>query len=463
MAVLPLQAPVFDPEMIRRYDVAGPRYTSYPTAPHFHEGHGPAAFHENLKRPEVADPAEASLYFHLPFCRSVCYFCACNVTFTNNRQSGLAYADGLRREMDLLLKGLGRAPKVRQLHWGGGTPTFSPPEILDELAGAIRERFTWADGAEIGVEVDPRETTPAHLEVLARHGFNRISMGVQDFDEGVQKAVNRRQPYEKTADTITTARGLGFESVNVDLIYGLPRQTFDTFGDTIRRVLDLAPDRVALFNFAYLPEMVRHQRVIKPEQLPPPAEKLRILGMAIERFTEAGYVYIGMDHFARPDDELARALAAGTLYRNFQGYTTHAGLNLFGFGITAISQIGATYSQNFKDLAGWNAALGAGLHPTARGIELTTEDQLRRTVIYALMCQFRVDKPAIEREFGIRFDEHFQPELDQLQSLVSDGLVRLEPEAIQIAAAGRLLVRNVAMVFDARLRSGAARKYSRTI
>lgn len=458
-----LLAPVFDPGMIKRYDVAGPRYTSYPTAPHFHEGFGPEAYHANLLKPEVSGPEEASLYFHLPFCRSVCYFCACNVTFTNDRQSGLAYADGLRREMDLALAGLGHAPRVRQLHWGGGTPTFSPPEILDALAASIRERFAWADGAEIGVEVDPRETSALHLETLARHGFNRISMGVQDFDDGVQKAVNRRQPYEKTADTIMTARALGFESVNVDLIYGLPRQTPATFGDTISRVLDLAPDRVALFNFAYMPDMVRHQRVIKPEQLPPPAEKLRILGMAIERFTEAGYIYIGMDHFARPEDELALALKAGTLYRNFQGYTTHAGLNLFGFGITAISQIGATYSQNHKDLTGWSAALAADRHPTARGIELTKEDLLRRTVIFALMCQFRVDKADIEREFDLVFDHHFQSELGQLEPMVADGLVRLEPDAIQIAAAGRLLVRNVAMVFDARLQSGAARRYSRTI
>ena len=456
-------APIFDPEMIRRYDVAGPRYTSYPTAPHFSEAYGPTEYLANLRKPEVQKAEEVSLYFHLPFCRSVCYFCACNVTFTGDRQRGVGYGEALKKEMDLVLAGLGGPKPVRQLHWGGGTPTFSPPEILDVIAGSIRERWPFAPGGEIGVEVDPRETTTAHLEVLAKHGFNRVSMGVQDFDPGVQRAVHRNQPYELTRNTIVTARALGFNSVNVDLIYGLPRQTMATFSDTISRILELSPDRVALFNFAYLPDMVRHQRVIKPEELPPPGEKLRILGMAIERFTSAGYVYIGMDHFARPDDELALALKAGTLWRNFQGYTTHAGLDLYGFGVTAISQIGSTYSQNLKDVPGWEAALAEGRLPTKLGIELTAEDRLRRAVIYALMCQFRVDKARVNAEFGIDFDRHFATELEALAPLEADGLVRRGADAVEVAPAGRLLVRNVAMTFDAYFKPGAPRRFSRTI
>lgn len=456
-------APIFDPEMIRRYDVAGPRYTSYPTAPHFSEAYGPAEFAANLKTPEVQKAEEVSLYFHLPFCRSVCYFCACNVTFTGDRQRGVGYGEALKKEMDLVLAGLGGPKPVRQLHWGGGTPTFSPPEILDEIAGSIRARWPFAPGGEIGVEVDPRETTAAHLEVLAKHGFNRVSMGVQDFDPAVQRAVHRNQPYELTRNTIVTARGLGFNSVNLDLIYGLPRQTMATFSDTISRILELSPDRVALFNFAYLPEMVRHQRVIKPEELPPPAEKLRILGMAIERFTSAGYVYIGMDHFARPDDELALALKAGTLWRNFQGYTTHAGLDLYGFGVTAISQIGSTYSQNQKDIPGWEGALAEGRLPTRVGLRLTPEDRLRRAVIYALMCQFKVDKARVAAEFGIDFDRHFAAELAALAPLEADGLVRRGADAVEVAPAGRLLVRNVAMTFDAYFKPGSPRRFSRTI
>jgi oxygen-independent coproporphyrinogen-3 oxidase len=457
-----VQPPVFDAALIRKYDKSGPRYTSYPTAPQF-----TPAFRADDYRAAVTEataaPGEASLYFHLPFCRRVCYFCACNTVFSNDRQVGRGYNDDLRREMDLVLAAMPHRPAVRQLHWGGGTPTFSPPELLDDLGRAIHERFAFAAGAEVSVEVDPRETTPAHLDVLARHGFNRISLGVQDFDADVQKAVNRVQPWELTRGVVEAARERGFASVNIDLIYGLPRQTPASFADTLERAVELAPDRVALFNFAYLPEMVRHQRVIKPEQLPPPADKLAMFRGGIERLTAAGLVFIGMDHFARPDDELSRALDDGTLGRNFQGYTTHAGLDLYGFGISAIGQVGPTYAQNRKDLVSWREALDAGTIPVARGLRLSEDDVLRRAVIMELMCRFQLDRVALARRFGIDVDVYFADELERLHEMAADGLVTITPDVITVTPAGRLLVRNVAMVFDAYLAADGARRFSRTV
>jgi len=365
--------------------------------------------------------------------------------------------------MDLVLGQMANRPVIHQLHWGGGTPTFSPPEILDELGSAIHERFTLAIDAEISVEVDPRETTPAHLEVLARHGFNRISLGVQDFNADVQKAVNRIQPWELTRATVTSARELGFSSVNIDLIYGLPRQTPAGFEETIERLIELNPDRVALFNFAYLPAMVRHQRVLKPEQFPSPANKLTMLRRGIERLIGAGWAFIGMDHFARPSDELAVAQANGTLGRNFQGYTTRAGLDLFGFGVSAISQIGPTYSQNLKSLAAWRSAIESGSSPTWRGILLSPDDRLRRELIMELMCQFELDRQGFAARHGIDFDERFATELALLAPMVADGLVRVTPERITVLPAGRLLVRNIAMTFDAYLSDDPARRFSRTV
>ena len=453
----------FDPALIKKYDKAGPRYTSYPTAPIFHEGFGPEEFSANVRLETRDNPKDLSLYFHLPFCRRVCYFCACNTSFTNDRGKGDNYTLLIAKEMDLVKELIGGSPVVKQLHWGGGTPTFSPPETLERLMLMIRERFTFAPDIEASVEVDPREASPRHLEVMARHGMNRISLGIQDFNPVVQKAVNRIQPYEMTRDTIASARANGYKSVNVDLIYGLPRQTFATFSETIDRVIGLSPDRVALFNFAYLPDMVRHQRVLKPEELPAPAEKLLILEMAMERFTSAGYVFIGMDHFAKPDDELAKALENRTLYRNFQGYTTRAGLDLYGFGVSAISQIGRTYSQNKKDMSQWVAALESGKLPTWRGFLLTDDDVLRRDVIFTLMCHFTVVKSEIEARHGIRFDETFAEELAELVPMEADGLVKLSKDRIDVTPAGRLLIRNIAMPFDAYLKTGTARRFSRTV
>lgn len=453
----------FDPDLIRKYDKAGPRYTSYPTAPAFHEGFGPREFAETVALESRQRPKDLSLYFHLPFCRRVCYFCACNVIFTNDRNQGEGYGRLLAREMDLVRENLAGEPLVRQLHWGGGTPTFSSPEILERIITLIRERFPFHPDIEAGIEVDPRETVPEHLETLARYGFNRVSMGIQDFDPAVQKAVNRIQPFEKTRDTILAARASGFTSVNVDLIYGLPRQTLGTFGETVDRVIGLDPDRVALFNFAYLPEMVRHQRVLKPEELPSPPQKLAILEMAVDRFTAAGYVFIGMDHFAKPTDDLARAIDNRTLYRNFQGYTTHAGLDLYGFGVSAISQVGRTYSQNFKEAAGWTGAIDSGTLPTWRGIRLTDDDVLRRDVIFTLMCHFSLVKRDFEERYGIEFDDYFGQELEELRPMETDGLIRLATDRLEITPEGRFLVRNIAMPFDSWLRTGTARRFSRTV
>lgn len=456
-------APVFADDLIRKYDVAGPRYTSYPTAPHFHEGFDAAAYAENVRRTTREHPADLSIYVHLPFCRHACYFCACNTIFTKDRGAGDRYVGLLEREMDLVRGLMATVKPVRQLHWGGGTPTFSPPETLERLILAITERFPLADDAEASIEVDPRETTPRHLEVLAARGFNRLSLGIQDFDPAVQKAVHRVQPYEMTRGVIDAARAAGFTGVNVDLVYGLPRQAPETFGATVERVVSLRPDRIALFNFAYLPEMFRHQRVLKPGELPAPPVKLEILKLATRLFTAAGYVFIGMDHFARPDDELAVALRDRTLTRNFQGYTTRAGLDLYAFGVTSISQIGRTYSQNVKDLAAWGAAVEAGRLPVQRGVVLTDDDVLRRDVILSLMCHFVLVKSEIEARHGIRFDERFAAELESLRPLEADGLLRTAPDRIEVLPAGRLLVRNIAMNFDAYLKADGPGRFSRTV
>lgn len=461
----PLLETVFDRDLIAKYDTAAPRYTSYPTAPEFHAGFDSAALLRVLRdtnRPDTADAPPLSLYFHLPFCEQLCLFCGCNVTIARDRSRAAAYADDLRAEMDLVVPHLKKGRRVAQLHWGGGTPTFFPPEVLERLFASVAERFEFEPRAELGVEVDPRETTDAHLETLARVGFNRLSMGIQDFDPRVQAAVHRVQPEAMTRHAIEKARALGFESVNVDLIYGLPHQTLGSFERTIDVVLGLGADRIALFNFAYLPDMIRHQKTIDAAAMPGPDEKLRILRMAVARFGEAGYEFIGMDHFARPEDELCRALRDRTLHRNFQGYTTKSGCDMLSFGVSAIAQVGRSYSQNVKDVPGWTAALREGRLPVARGIELSDDDVLRRDVITRLMCHFVLVKKEIEEIHRISFDTVFEDALERLRPLAADGLVRLDPDAITVLPRGRFLVRNVAARFDAYLDRGGKR-FSRSI
>jgi len=464
-------------ELLRRYNVPGPRYTSYPTAPSWKESLDAAAYGRILEESSAAaNPAPLSLYFHLPFCEKLCYFCGCTVVITGSHHGPeVPYLSTLEREIDWVAERLGAAAegsagakpggrrKVVQLHWGGGTPTYSSPELLTRLGRRIRERFEIAPDAEIGVEVDPRVTTPAHLESLAALGFNRLSMGVQDFDPEVQAAINRIQPFEATRDLVRTARSLGFPSINMDLIYGLPYQTAERFSRTIDRVLDIAPDRLAVYSYANVPWMKKHQSVLE-KHLPDEATKLSIFLIALERFTDAGFEYVGMDHFARPEDELARARRDRTLHRNFQGYTTKAGTDLVGLGMSAIGSIGNWYVQNRRELAPYRADVEAAGAATFRGARLTADDRLRRTVIERLMCHGVVRKAEIEAEFGIRFDEEFATALERLEPCRQDGLVELTAGEIRATPLGRLFLRNLAMPFDAYLAATPERPvFSRTV
>jgi oxygen-independent coproporphyrinogen III oxidase len=456
--------PVFDTELILKYDKPGPRYTSYPTAPYFVQAFDTDSYCEVIESTNAApDPPPLSLYFHLPFCRSVCYFCGCNVVYTKDRTLGDLYVDSMIQEMDSLVSLMKPGREVVQVHWGGGTPTFLSAPLLRRLWDAITERFAIASGAEIGVEIDPREVTDEHLEMFAECGFNRMSMGIQDFDPQVQEAVHRVQPEELTLHVFNRCRRLGLESINVDLIYGLPFQTRDRFADTVDKIITMAPDRIAAFNFAYLPDMIGHQKAIPRDALPSPSEKLAILKMLVERFTESGYVYVGMDHFARPEDELCVALRERTLYRNFQGYTTKAGCDLYGVGVTSIGQVGPCYAQNAKDLKSYQESIREKGLAVFRGVLLTEDDILRRDVITRLMCHFVLYKEEIESKYGIRFDVLFADALEDLKPLEADGLLELHPERIEVKPLGRLLVRNIAMAFDAYLRKGDQKRFSRTV
>jgi len=458
-------APVFDKAKILKYDRPGPRYTSYPTAPYFHEGFGRDEYAAEIERTNAVEaPAPLSLYFHLPFCQSVCYFCGCNVTYTKDRTLGDVYVDHLLLEMDALAARMKPGRKVHQVHWGGGTPTFIPAPTLRRLWEGIRARFDLAPGAEIGVELDPRAVTEDHLQLFHEGGFNRISMGIQDYDPEVQQAVHRVQPRELTEALLARCHALGFESVNVDLIYGLPYQTPERFADTVEKIIASSPDRIAVFNFAYLPDLIGHQKAIPREALPSPSEKLSILEMVVEKFTGAGYIYIGMDHFAKPGDELCTALKERTLYRNFQGYTTKAGCDLYGVGVTSIGQVGRCYVQNRKELKGYQEAVREGGLAAFRGVALSDDDVMRRDVITRLMCHFVLYKAEIEARYGLDFDATFGEALRELEPMQADGLLSLHPDRIEVHPLGRLLVRNIAMPFDAYLRkAGEEKRFSRTV
>jgi oxygen-independent coproporphyrinogen-3 oxidase len=452
-------------ELVHKYNVPGPRYTSYPPAPSFTEDFGPRQYEELVESSNRGPaPAPLSLYLHLPFCERLCYFCGCTVVITGKNQSPLdPYLESLGREIDWLARRIDRGRPLVQLHFGGGTPTYSAPERLEWLAGKLRESFRFDADAEVGIEIDPRVTTPAHLEAAARGGFNRLSMGVQDFDPRVQKAVNRIQPYESTRALVEAARGLGFESVNIDLIYGLPYQTPVSFRRTIEKILTIGPDRLAVYSYANVPWMKKHQRVLEPH-LPTEREKFEIFAAALSDFTAAGYEYIGMDHFARPQDELARARADRTLWRNFQGYTTKAGTDLFGLGMSAIGGIGDAYVQNQRGLHEYEAAMAGGGPATMRGFRLDADDRLRRRVIQNLLCHGVIVKREIEREFGVPFDETFRDALERLEGCRRDGLVELGPDEIRATRLGRIFLRNLAMPFDAHLpRESEKPMFSRTL
>jgi oxygen-independent coproporphyrinogen-3 oxidase len=453
----------FDRELVKKYDRPGPRYTSYPTAPQFHGGFGSGEYSQLLlESREAALPL--SLYVHIPFCETRCFFCGCNVIVSRSRERARAYLPWLDREMALAAELLDApAREVVQIHWGGGTPTFLPPaEILGVMA-SIRRSFGVADDCEIGVEVDPRRLTEEHLDALAAAGVNRLSMGVQDIDPAVQKAVHRVQPVAETWQVLEGARRRGMESVNVDLIYGLPHQTPASFAATVDEVIRMSPDRIAVFNFAYLPEMFPHQGVIEADALPGPEDKLTILEDTISRLTSVGYVFIGMDHFAKPDDPLARALADGTLTRNFQGYSTCGRTDLVAFGVSSISHVAGGFAQNVKGLEEYEETLASGQLPVFRGLFSTPEDRLRRDVILQIMGRFELDKDEIEAAHDIDFDRHFADELARLEPLAADGLVEIGERRVTVTGLGRLLVRNVAMVFDEYLGHTSTARYSRTV
>jgi oxygen-independent coproporphyrinogen III oxidase len=453
----------FDPVLVQKYDRPGPRYTSYPTAPQFRDDFGSEEYAALLSKSGQGD-RPLSLYVHIPFCDVRCFFCGCNVTISHDRTWGRRYLPMISREVEMAAKLL-RADRreVVQVHWGGGTPTFLPPEDLTELMAILRGSFRFARDVEIGVEVDPRDCTPAHLDALAAAGVNRLSMGLQELDPKVQEAVNRVQSAAETWAILEGGRARGIESCNVDLIYGLPYQTLEGFRETVREVLRMAPDRLALFNFAYLPSMFPHQRVIDPAALPDPNAKLAMLEMATAELIAGGYIFIGMDHFARPEDPLAQALRERSLTRNFQGYSTRADSDLVAFGVSSIGAVAGGYAQNVKTVQEYGAALTDGRFPVQRGLVLTEEDLLRRDVIVRLMCHFRLDKSEVERGHGIDFDRHFAEELESLRPMAEDGLVELTAESIEVPPLGRLLVRNVAMAFDAYLAASPATRYSRTV
>jgi oxygen-independent coproporphyrinogen III oxidase len=433
-------------EFLARYNRPGPRYTSYPTAPVWNDAFGP----DDLEKVhEQADRARTpvSLYMHIPFCESLCLFCACNVIIQKDKQVAPPYLGVLKRELERVSRSVSRERPVVQFHWGGGTPTYLTPEQIEDLFGAARERFNFAPDAEVGIEVDPRVTSRTHLETLRRLGFNRLSMGVQDFHPDVQKAIHRIQPFEMTRDLVGAARELGFDSINVDLIYGLPHQTPERFAHTVDQIHQLAPDRVALFSYAHVPWLKKQQGAFAAH-LPEGMQKFEIFRTGLLKFLEAGYLYIGMDHFAKPGDELAISQQNRTLHRNFQGYTTKAGADLYGMGITAISGIQDAYAQNHRDLASWEKAVAARGIATMRGYHLSPDDRLRRAVIGRLLCHTLVVKREISLEFGVDFDGYFAEELRQLGPSRDDGLVLLEPNEIRATWLGRIFIRNLAMVFD---------------
>lgn len=449
------------PELLRRYDKPGPRYTSYPTAPQFC-----ASFDESALRQVIAHsngdpvPRKLSLYVHVPYCQSPCFYCGCNRIITRDHSKSAPYIARLKREIGMMAALFDRDREVIQLHFGGGTPNFFSPAELHGIVDEMRRhlRFSNAPERDISIELDPRFVSPAEVAELADIGFNRASLGVQDFNPEVQAAINRIQSIEETRDIIEACRAHGFASVNIDLIYGLPKQTTEGFANTLDSVIALRPDRLAVYSYAHLPELFRPQRQLNAFDLPTAEEKIALLRLAIEKLTQAGYVYIGMDHFALPDDELALAQARGSLHRNFMGYTTHADSDLIGFGVSSISHIGESFSQNPRTLPEWEATIDAGRLPVWRGLAMSEDDSLRADLIQQWMCHGRIDKAQIARHYDIDFDAYFADAIERLAPLQADGLVQLEPKQITATAQGRWLLRNIAMCFDAYLgQSTAAR------
>ncbi|WP_417513170.1 oxygen-independent coproporphyrinogen III oxidase [Marinobacter sp.] len=455
---------MWDDALIKRYDLSGPRYTSYPTAVEFNQSYPIEQMVEAAARSKASN-RPLSLYTHLPFCAHLCYYCACNKVITKKRDKAMPYVERLLKEAAMQSKLFGADRPVKQLHWGGGTPTFLPNDVMQELMAGYAELFNLQSGDEhdYSVEIDPREVDQDTLPTLWKLGFNRISLGVQDVNPEVQKAVNRIQPREMTEAVLREARQLGFGSINLDLIYGLPHQTPESFADTLEAVIDMSPDRLSVFSYAHLPDRFYPQTRIKNDTLPSPQQKLTILHNTINRLLEAGYEYIGMDHFAKPDDSLAVAQRAGRLHRNFQGYTTHSDCDLVSLGVSAIGQTDDAYFQNNHDLPAWEASIDAGNLAITKGVNLSRDDRLRRWVIGQLICQFRLDRQQFSAEWQEDFDSYFADELARLRPMIADELIGDNGQVLQVEPAGRLLIRAICQIFDFYRKEGASQRFSRII
>lgn len=452
----------FDIDLIKKYAKPAPRYTSYPTAQEFNEEFTAEDYRQKLiESNERKTPL--SLYFHIPFCESACHFCGCNVIITRRKEVSNPYLEHVYKEMDIVSSYIDKDREVVQLHWGGGTPNYLEDDQTVELFNEIEKRFKIAENAEISIELDPRHVDRDRIFLLRELGFNRASFGVQDFDPKVQEAVNRIQPEEMIFNVMNWLREAEFESVNIDLIYGLPYQTLESFTKTVEKTIELNPDRIATFNYAHVPWLKRLQRMIDEKTLPPPEEKLEILKMTIDKLTKAGYIFIGMDHFAKPDDELAVAQRERTLHRNFQGYTTHAEAELIGFGATSISMLYDAYAQNAKTLRDYYEPVEKGNLPIARGVKLTEDDIIRRDVIMRLMSHFQLYKGEIEKKYSINFDEYFKPEMERLKEQEQDGLIKIYEDRIDVTPAGRLLIRNIAVNFDIYTMAKKEKRFSQAI
>ena len=455
---------VFNNDLIKKYDKSGPRYTSYPTAIQFTEEFSTEDYLQQVKMSNERN-TPLSLYFHIPFCDTICYYCGCNKIVTKNRNHAQPYLDAVYKELELQGQLFKATRIVNQLHWGGGTPTFISHEQMTELMQQTRRHFTLLDddSGEYSIELDPREVTPSSINLLRTLGFNRISLGVQDFNPKVQQAVNRIQSYKETRDVILAARKNKFHSISLDLIYGLPFQTVESFNETVDRVLELDPDRLSVFNYAHLPEMFKTQRQINVNDLPSAEDKLAILQQVTNKLIDAGYEYIGMDHFAKPTDELSIAQKERKLYRNFQGYSTNSDCDLVALGITSIGKVADSYSQNIKTIKEYTDVVNSGSLPVYRGVALTEDDVLRREVINQLICHFELNFKEIERVFDIDFANYFISELKQLLEMQKDGLLELTAERVLVLPEGKLLIRNICMVFDAYLDKNKEQRYSKTI
>ncbi|NOQ78873.1 MAG: oxygen-independent coproporphyrinogen III oxidase [Gammaproteobacteria bacterium] len=439
----------FDPQLIKRYDKAGPRYTSYPTAVQFGDEYTADTYKKFAEKSNQSGQA-LSLYFHIPFCDTVCFYCGCNKVVTKDRSKAAPYLQRVYKEIEMQAKLFDPSRKVDQLHWGGGTPTFISHDEMRELMAVTRKHFNLHDDdtGEYSIEIDPREVSRESIKLLRELGFNRMSLGVQDFNPAVQKAVNRIQSREETLAALTAAREENFKSISVDLIYGLPLQTVESFDQTLDELIEISPDRVSVFNYAHLPERFKPQRRINEADLPEASVKLEIFKHCMEKLTNAGYVYIGMDHFAKPDDELTIAQKNGKLYRNFQGYATHADCDLVGIGITSIGTIANSFAQNVRTMDEYYAKIDKGELAVFRGVEIDNDDLIRREAIMQLICHFKLNFNDVEKHFKINFNDYFSAELERYKTMVDDGLITMDEHSIEVTSRGRLLIRNICMVFD---------------